>query len=50
VLDSDRLSLVVRRRGGVVEIVAGGVVLLSSAALQTELTFGRLVGDLVKEP
>ncbi len=35
--------LVVRRRGEVIEILAGNVVLLSSAALETELAFGRLV-------
>ncbi|HEY3816323.1 MAG TPA: hypothetical protein VGL81_04080 [Polyangiaceae bacterium] len=35
-------SLVVRERNGVLEILAGSVVLLSSAALETELAFGRL--------
>lgn len=49
-LDSGRAFLVVRRRGGVVEILSGSVVLLSSAALETELAFGRLVGELVKAP
>lgn len=49
-LDSGRLSLVVRRRKDVVEILAGSVVLLSSAALETELAFGRLAGDLVSTP
>jgi spermidine synthase len=34
--------LVLRRRGEVLEILAGNVVLLSSAALETELAFGRL--------
>jgi len=34
--------LVLRERGGVLEILAGNVVLLSSAALETELAFGRL--------
>ncbi|HEX8790372.1 MAG TPA: hypothetical protein VF765_05425 [Polyangiaceae bacterium] len=47
---SARSPLVVRRRGGVVEILAGSVVLLSSAALETELAFGRLAGEVVKGP
>lgn len=47
---SGRTPLVVRRRGGVVEILAGSVLLLSSAALETELAFGRLAGELVKSP
>ena len=34
--------LVLRQRGEVLEILAGNVVLLSSAALETELAFGRL--------
>jgi hypothetical protein len=34
--------LVLREKGGVLEILAGNVVLLSSAALETELAFGRL--------
>jgi spermidine synthase len=41
---------VVRRRAGVVEILSGRVVLLSSAALETELAFGRLAGELVATP
>lgn len=40
----------IRRRGTVVEILSGSVVLLSSAALETELAFGRLAGELVKAP
>ncbi len=42
--------LVIRRRGPIVEILSGSVVLLSSAALETERAFGRLVGELVKAP
>jgi spermidine synthase len=34
--------LVLRKKGDVLEILAGNVVLLSSAALETELAFGRL--------
>ncbi|HTQ49019.1 MAG TPA: hypothetical protein VMI75_39945 [Polyangiaceae bacterium] len=49
-LASDRTPLVLRRRGDVVEILSGSVVLLSSAALETELAFGRLVRDLVQTP
>jgi spermidine synthase len=41
---------VLRRRGDVVEILSGSVVLLSSAALETELAFGRIVRDVVKAP
>jgi spermidine synthase len=47
---SDRTRLVIRRRADVVEILSGSVVLLSSAALETELAFGRVVGDVVKTP
>jgi len=47
---TDRIPLVLRRRGDVVEILSGSVVLLSSAALETELEFGRVVGDVVKTP
>ena len=36
--------LVLRKKGEVLEILAGNVVLLSSAALETELAFGRLAG------
>lgn len=49
-LDSGRLSLVIRRRKDVVEILAGSVVLLSSAALETERAFGRLAGELARAP
>jgi spermidine synthase len=35
-------TLVLRERGGIVELVSGNVVLLSSAALETERAFGRL--------
>lgn len=38
--------LVLRERGGALEILAGNVVLLSSAALETEFAFGRLAGTL----
>jgi spermidine synthase len=43
-------DLVLRERAGVVEILAGSVVLLSSAALETELAFGRLVAGLSSRP
>jgi spermidine synthase len=49
-LASGRIPLVLRRRGAVVEILSGSVVLLSSAALETELAFGRVVGDFVQAP
>jgi hypothetical protein len=42
--------LVLREEGGVVEIVAGHTILLSSAALETERAFGRLVADLTRDP
>jgi spermidine synthase len=38
-----KAGLKVRERGGIIEILAGSVVLLSSAALETERAFGRLV-------
>lgn len=38
--------LVLRRRGEVIEILAGSVVLLSSAALETERLFGRLASTV----
>jgi spermidine synthase len=44
----DRLSL--RERGEVVEVILGNVVLLSSAALDTERGFGALASQLVKHP
>jgi spermidine synthase len=50
VIDSGRIPLVLRRRGDVVEILSGSVVLLSSAALETELAFGRVIGDLLEAP
>lgn len=42
--------LVLRETGNLVELVAGNVVLLSSAALGTELAFGRLAGSLGRAP
>jgi spermidine synthase len=42
--------LVLRETGGLVEILAGEVVLLSSAALGTEFAFGRLAGALCQGP
>ena len=38
--------LVLRERGELVELLAGSVVLLSSAALETEVAFGRLAASL----
>lgn len=38
----DDKSLLLRRRAGHLELVLGNVVILSSAALETELDFGRL--------
>ncbi|MFO0675482.1 MAG: hypothetical protein U0169_03045 [Polyangiaceae bacterium] len=40
---------VLRRRGEHVDVVLGNVVLLSSAALGTELDFGRMVKDFVPD-
>jgi predicted membrane-bound spermidine synthase len=40
-------SLVLRRRGGALELVSGSVVLLSSAALETERAFGRLAAPFL---
>jgi hypothetical protein len=40
---SQEPQLVVRRRAGRVDLILGNVVLLSSAALETERTFGALV-------
>ncbi len=40
----DGATLALRRRGGVLDLVLGNVVLLSSAALETERAFGRLAG------
>jgi spermidine synthase len=39
-------SLVIRETGNLVEILAGSVILLSSAALGTEFAFGRLASTL----
>jgi spermidine synthase len=43
-------SLKVRKRGEVVEILAGSVVLLSSAALETEFALGRLAARVTTRP
>lgn len=40
-------GLVLRERDGRLDVLLGGHVLLSSAALETELAFGALVGELV---
>src|SRR5580658_7580019 len=40
--------LILRETGDLVELVAGNVVLLSSAALGTERSFGRLAANLVR--
>lgn len=40
-------TIALRRRGEVLDLVLGNVVLLSSAALETERTFGRLAGEVV---
>jgi spermidine synthase len=42
--------LCVRRRGEIVEILAGNVLLLSSAALETERAFGRLASTIGRPP
>ena len=39
-----------RTKGDVAEVLLGNVVLLSSAALETERTFGRLAKDVTKRP
>lgn len=39
-------TLALRKRGEILELVLGNVVLLSSAALETELVFGRLAGSV----
>jgi predicted membrane-bound spermidine synthase len=41
-IEEDGASLLLRRNGEHLELVLGNVVLLSSAALETELAFGRL--------
>jgi spermidine synthase len=43
-------ALAIRRRGEVIEILAGNVVLLSSAALETERAFGRLSSTVLGRP
>ena len=43
-------ALHLRRRGAILEIMAGPVVLLSSAALETELAFGRLPAAILGRP
>lgn len=43
-------SLALRRRGEILELVLGNVVLLSSAALETELAFGRLAAAACGAP
>lgn len=42
--------LVLREASGVVELVAGQVLLLTSAALETEWAFGRLAANLGRRP
>ena len=46
----ERGVIVRRRSGGVVELVRGSVILLSSAALETERAFGRLAASIVSAP
>jgi len=46
-VDDDR-SLLLRRRGPHLELLLGNVVLLSSAALETELAFGRLAATALE--
>jgi spermidine synthase len=43
-------KLTFRKRDGVIEILAGAVVLLSSAALETERAFGRMIADVLARP
>jgi spermidine synthase len=43
-------QLTFRTRGGVTEILAGPVVLLSSAALETERAFGRMAAEALERP
>lgn len=42
--------LALRERGDMLDLVLGNVVLLSSAALETELAFGRLAAESVAAP
>jgi spermidine synthase len=44
-VDDGPRKLVLRERGGILELVSGSVVLLSSAALETERAFGRLASS-----
>ncbi|HVH46028.1 MAG TPA: hypothetical protein VM925_26950 [Labilithrix sp.] len=44
----DEKSLLLRRAGNRLELVLGNVVLLSSAALETELAFGRLAKEAIE--
>ena len=46
----DGRSLALRERKGALELVLGNVVLLSSAALETERRFGALAADAMKRP
>lgn len=41
-------TLALRQRGEVLDLVLGNVVLLSSAALETELEFGRLAREVIR--
>jgi spermidine synthase len=50
VIHDGATRLVVRERDGVVEIVSGAVVLLSSAALETERELGRLSARVAGRP
>lgn len=45
----DEKSLLLRRRGTNLELVLGNVVLLSSAALETELAFGHLAKEAIEK-
>jgi len=46
----DLRPLTLRRRGPNIEILAGHVILLSSAALETERELGRLAGTAISRP
>jgi spermidine synthase len=48
IVEEDK-SLLLRRKGGQLELVLGNVVLLSAAALETELHFGRLATHVTKD-
>ena len=45
-LNESGQSIALRRRGDAYDVVLGNVVLLSSAALETELAFGRLISQI----